>query len=51
MQSDKIKLIDQAMQDNGERIEPLSMTELANLFGFVRENEDGVNQVYPDYQD
>jgi hypothetical protein len=37
MQADKIKTIDRAMQDIEEDIvEPLSMADLASLFGHLR---------------
>jgi len=38
MQADKIKTIDLAMQDtDAPTMEPLSVTDLASLFGHLRE--------------
>ena len=38
MQTDKIRTIDRAMQDtDGSIVEPLSMADLASLFGHLRE--------------
>jgi SNF2 family DNA or RNA helicase len=38
MQADKIRTIDRAMQDTeGSTVEPLSITDLASLFGHLRE--------------
>lgn len=38
MQADKVRTIDRAMQDSeGSRMEPLSMQDLASLFGHLRE--------------
>jgi hypothetical protein len=51
MQADKVKMIDRAMQDTGKVVEPLDLEELAGLFGYLREGEDGVLEVVPDYVD
>ena len=51
MQARKVRICDKAMQDTGEHTESLPMTELIELFGFVTKDENGVAQVYPDYQD
>lgn len=50
LQAEKIKAIDRAMQDDGQVCDPLTIEELAGLFGFVYE-ENGVTQVRPDYEE
>lgn len=50
MQWEKINMIDKALQDTGEKIDPLSVKELARLFGGVTVN-NGVTQIVPDYND
>lgn len=39
------------MQDTGEGIAPLSLGELAKLFGYVKADENGIPQVYADYDE
>lgn len=51
MQADKIRTIDRAMQDaDAEVVQPLSLADLASLFGHLRE-DGGVMQVEADYED
>ena len=53
MQLHKLKACDGAMDTGEEKNKPsLSLKELAQLFGFLRTNDDGdIISIEPDYQD
>lgn len=49
MQKDKMAEIDGAMIEAGKPLSPLSIEEMASLFGHLVKGDDGVTQVEPDY--
>lgn len=51
MQSDKILAIYRALRDDARAIRPLSLCELANLFGSAHQGDDGKIVVESDYDD
>jgi hypothetical protein len=51
MQKDKMAEIDGAMIEAGKPLAPLSIEEMASLFGHLVKGDDGVTQVVADYED
>lgn len=50
MQKEKMSEIDGAMIEAGKPLTPLSIEEMASLFGDLVKDDDGITQVVPDYE-
>lgn len=50
MQKDKMSEIDGALIAAGKPLAPLSIEEMASLFGDLVKDDDGITQVVPDYE-
>ncbi|KAH0558478.1 hypothetical protein GP486_004865 [Trichoglossum hirsutum] len=48
MQEEKSRVVDGAMMDDGRVVPQLSVEELASLFGYLTEDEDGNKVILPD---
>lgn len=51
MQADKVKTIDLALQDTGRASDPLTMKDLASLFGHLSQDSNGNLRVDRDYEE
>ncbi|KAI9815366.1 MAG: hypothetical protein M1832_005505 [Thelocarpon impressellum] len=51
MQEEKIRIVDGAMMDDGRKVKPLTLEELASLFGCVSEDENGNTVILADEED
>ena len=49
MQKEKISEIEEALKETGKPVAPLSIEEVASLFGHLVKGDDGIAQVLPDY--
>ncbi|KAI9877522.1 MAG: hypothetical protein M1830_003663 [Pleopsidium flavum] len=51
MQDDKIRVVDGAMMDDGRKVKPLTVEELASLFGYLTKDEQGNMVLEPHQED
>ncbi len=51
MQEAKIRVVDGAMMDDGRKMQPLTVEELASLFGFLTKDEEGNTVLQPHEDD